>query len=138
MVLGPARADRISPTASAQRRGMRFTVHHDAPVIRPDALRVIQSTVTRRTRSGDILGPEQRVDVMSALKATTLDAAWQAFEEDARGSIEVGKHADFALLSADPLATAPDRLVDLEVLGTVKDGDWVYRGGPVGKRPARE
>ncbi|MDZ7827578.1 MAG: amidohydrolase family protein [Gammaproteobacteria bacterium] len=127
MVLGPERADRISPTASAQRRGMRFTVHHDAPVIRPDALRVIQSTVTRRTRSGDILGPEQRVDRLTALKATTLDAAWQAFEENARGSIEVGKHADFAPPSGDPLTTAPDRLVELEVLGTVKNGSGVYR-----------
>ena len=74
-MLGPERADRISPTRSALERGLRFTVHHDAPVIAPNPLRVIHATVNRRTRSGDILGPEQRVDIDTALRATTIWAA---------------------------------------------------------------
>jgi predicted amidohydrolase YtcJ len=126
-VLGPERADRISPTRSAVDRGLRFTVHHDAPVVDPDPIRVIHATVNRRTRSGDILGPDQRVDVETALRATTEWAAWQAFEEADKGTITVGKRADFTLVSADPLATAPEDLLELRVTGTVKDGRWVHR-----------
>lgn len=125
-VLGPVRADRISPTRSALDRELWFTVHHDAPVIAPNPLRVIHATVNRRTRSGDILGPEQRVDTLTALKATTLWAARQAFEEDEKGSIEVGKRADLVLLSGDPLAVDPEAILGLRVLGTMKDGRWVY------------
>ena len=125
-VLGPERADRISPTASALRREIRFTAHHDAPVVRPSGLRIIQATSTRRTRSGDILGPLQRVDVDTAIRSTTLWAARQAFEEDEKGSIEVGKQADFVHLSGNPLDVDPDTILDLEVLGTINDGQWIW------------
>lgn len=127
-VLGPARAERISPTRSALDRGMRFTIHHDAPVIDPDPIRILHATVNRRTRSGDILGPQQRVDVTTALRATTEWAAWQAFEAEDKGTIEPGKLADFTLLSGDPLVTPPEALLELRVLGTVKGGRWVFRG----------
>jgi predicted amidohydrolase YtcJ len=70
--VGPALADDISPTGWAVRRGMIFTSHHDAPVAFPDSMRVLDATVTRRSRSGDIIGPDQRVDVITALKAMTL------------------------------------------------------------------
>lgn len=126
-VLGPVRADRISPTRSALDRGMRFTIHHDAPVVNPDPLRVIHATVNRRTRSGDILGPTQRVDAETALRATTQWAAWQAFEEADKGTIEVGKLADFTILSGDPLTVDPAAIVDLSVRGTIKGGRWVHR-----------
>ena len=87
---------------------MIFTTHHDAPVAFPDSMRVLDATVTRRTRSGDILGPEQRVDVMTALKAMTIWPAYQHFEEAPKGSIEVGKLADLVILSDDPTAVAPE------------------------------
>ncbi|MGH6997775.1 MAG: amidohydrolase, partial [Phenylobacterium sp.] len=79
-VLGPARAENISPTGWALRRGMIFTSHHDAPVAKPDSMRVLSATVSRRTRSGDILGPHQRVPVEVALKAMTIWSAYQHFE----------------------------------------------------------
>jgi predicted amidohydrolase YtcJ len=103
-----------------------FGTHHDAPVAFPDSMRVLAATVTRRTRSGDILGPHQRVDVITALKAMTIWPAWQHFEEDDKGSIEVGKIADFVILSADPTAVDPETLADLQVLVTVKDDKVVY------------
>ena len=129
-VLGPVRADRISPTRSARDRGLRFTAHHDSPVVKPNPLRVLHATVNRRTRSGDILGPSERVDALTALKATTLWAARQHFEEADKGSIEVGKLADFALLSGDPLTVPADGLMALSVRGTIKRGEWVYRTAP--------
>ena len=124
--VGPVNAENISPTGWARQRGMMFGTHHDAPVAFPDSMRVLSATVTRRTRSGDILGPRHRVDVMTALKAMTLWPAWQHFEEDRKGSIEVGKLADFVILSADPTAVDPEQLADIDVLATVKEDRVVY------------
>lgn len=124
--VGPVNAENISPTGWLVERGMMFGSHHDAPVAFPDSMRVLDATVTRRTRSGDILGPHQRVDVMTALKAMTIWPAWQHFEEDRKGSIEVGKIADFVVLSDDPTAIDPEALDQIEVLVTIKDGAVVY------------
>ena len=127
-VLGPRRAEFISPCGSAWRRGMRFTSHHDAPVANPDAMRVLSATVTRRTRSGDILGPDERVPVEVALKAMTLWAAWQHYEDDRKGSLTAGKLADMILLDADPMTVDPDRLAGIKVTDVYKDGRPVELG----------
>ena len=127
-VLGPVRAENISPTGWALRRGMMFTTHHDAPVANPDSIRVLSATVTRRTRSGDILGPHQRVPVDVALKAMTLWPAYQHFEEETKGSLVAGKLADFALLSQDPTAVDPEKLASLKVVETIKEGVSIWRG----------
>jgi predicted amidohydrolase YtcJ len=125
-VLGPERAANISPTGWALQRGMIFTSHHDAPVVFPDAMRVLSSTVNRTTRTGQVLGPDQRVDPLVALKATTLWAAYQHFEEKTKGSIEVGKLADFVVVSDNPLTIDRARLADIQVLETIKEGTSVY------------
>jgi hypothetical protein len=127
--VGPALADDISPTGWAVRRGMIFTSHHDAPVAFPDSMRVLDATVTRRSRSGDIIGPDQRVDVITALKAMTLWPATQYFEEDRKGSIEVGKLADLVILSNDPTAVDPETLDQLVVAETIKEGETIYAAG---------
>jgi len=124
--VGPALGDDISPTGWVTTRGMKFGTHHDAPVAFPDSMRVLDATVTRRTRSGDILGPAHRVDVMTALKAMTIWPAWQHFEEDEKGSIEVGKRADFVILSEDPTAVDPEALDQLRVKVTIKEDAVVY------------
>jgi predicted amidohydrolase YtcJ len=105
---------------------MMFGTHHDAPVAFPDSMRVLDATVTRRSRSGDILGPAQRVDVMTALKAMTIWPAWQHFEEGDKGSIEAGKLADFVVLSADPTSVAPEELDQLKVEMTIKEGRVIF------------
>jgi predicted amidohydrolase YtcJ len=124
--VGPVNAENISPTGWVRERGMMFGSHHDAPVAFPDSMRVLDATVTRRTRSGDILGPGQRVDVMTALKAMTIWPAWQQFEEDRKGTIEPGKIADFVILSGDPTAVDPETLDQLQVLATIKDDAEVF------------
>ena len=126
-MLGPERAENISPTGWLMSRGMMFTSHHDAPVARPDSMRVLSATVTRRSRTGDIIGPHHRVPVGTALKAMTIWSAHQHFEEATKGSIEVGKLADFVLLSDNPMTTDPERLAELKVMETIKEGTSVYR-----------
>ncbi|MFN2328735.1 MAG: amidohydrolase [Chromatocurvus sp.] len=126
-VLGPARADNISPTGWLLERGMMFGSHHDAPVALPDSMRVLSATVTRRSRSGDILGPEHRVPVATALKAMTLWPAWQHFEEHEKGSIEPGKLADFVVLSENPMAVPEEELDTLVVEQTIKEGRIVFQ-----------
>lgn len=125
--VGPVLAENISPTGWVRQRGMMFGTHHDAPVAFPDSMRVLDATVTRRTRSGDILGPSQRVDVMTALKAMTIWPAWQHYEEDRKGSIEVGKLADFVILSGDPTAINPENLDTLKVMTTIKEDTVIFQ-----------
>jgi hypothetical protein len=125
-VLGADRAEDISPTGWILARGMRFGTHHDAPVALPSSTRVLSATVTRRSRSGDILGPEHRVPVATALRAMTLWAAWQHFEEDTKGSLEPGKLADLVILSDNPLTVPEDQLDDLVVIRTIKEDRVVY------------
>jgi hypothetical protein len=127
--VGPELAQNISPTGWYLKRGSRFSTHHDAPVAFPDSMRILDATVTRRSRSGDIIGPLQRVDVITALKGMTIWPAYQHFEEKTKGSIETGKLADFVILSADPTATDPDKLEDLKVTETIKKGNTIYARG---------
>jgi predicted amidohydrolase YtcJ len=124
--MGPERAARMSPAASALAKGVRFTIHCDAPVVPMEPLRLVWSAVNRRTSSGRELGPEERLSPAQALRAVTIDAAHQHFEEDLKGSLEVGKLADFLVLSASPL-DEPARIDQIQVLETFVGGKSVYR-----------
>lgn len=126
-ILGKERAWKISPTASTLKRDMIFTIHNDAPVVPPDVMRLIWSTVTRQSRSGEVIGPDERISVMEALKATTINAAYQIFEEDTKGSLEVGKFADLVILAEDPLSAEPNHLKDIEIIETVYRGETIYK-----------
>ena len=123
--LGPERAKRISPAASAAERGIRFTLHNDTPVTPMRPLPLIWCAVNRLTASGHQLGPEQRISPLQALRAHTIDAAWQVFREDDLGSIKTGKSADFAVLSKNPLEHA-ETIKDIEVDATIKDGEMIF------------
>lgn len=127
VVLGADRADRISPQRDAFDLGLRPTIHNDAPVVPPDMIRLIWSAVNRRTRSGDILGPAERVTPYEALEEVTSNAAYEIHEEALKGTLEVGKLADFVLLDADPLTLPREELNLLHVVGTIKEGRFIYR-----------
>jgi predicted amidohydrolase YtcJ len=125
-VLGPERASRINPGRSALRRGLRFGIHNDAPVVPPNILFLMWNAVTRISRGGQVIGAAERLTPLEALRAVTLDAAYQCFEETNKGSIEVGKLADLVVLSDNPLQVAPEAIKDIEVLATIKEGAPVY------------
>ena len=132
--VGPQAGMNISPTGWVRKRGMIFSSHHDAPVAFPDSMRVLDATVTRRARgSGRIVGPEHRVDVITALKAMTIWPAYHHFEEKTKGSLEPGKLADFAILSKDPTKVEPATIADIKVTETVKEGKTIFRLGAGGQ-----
>lgn len=83
--------------------------------------------VNRISRTGQPVGLEQRISPWEALRAVSCGAAYQYGEEDSKGQIREGMRADLVVLSADPLATAPQGMRDIEVLETIKDGNVVYR-----------
>jgi predicted amidohydrolase YtcJ len=124
--MGPERAAAMSPARWAQQYGLRFSSHMDTPVTPMLPLQAVWSQVHRLSSGGDVIGPEQRVDVLSALRAVTIDAAWQVFQEDNRGSLEPGKYADLVVLSANPLDN-PMEMRELKVERTVIGGATIYR-----------
>jgi len=125
-LFGPERGSRWMPAGSAVATGMRISLHNDPPVTPEEPLRNISVAVTRTAPSGRVLAPEERLTVEQAIRAQTIDAAWQLFADDVTGSFQVGKYADMAVLSADPRTVPPEQIADLEVRATFLAGRQVY------------
>jgi hypothetical protein len=127
--LGPERAARISPAATAHALGLRFTTHLDAPVVPIDSMLQLWAPVARETSSGLVLGPEERISAEQSLRTMTSEAAWQLRMEDEVGSIEPGKKADLVILSADPLEPGVD-LRSIVVERTLVGGVTIFDRTP--------
>lgn len=125
-VLGPERAEHISPLSWAMESGISFTLHQDSPVVPPDILFSVHNAVNRRTRKGRVLGADQRITVKEALRAVTICGAFQIFEEKKKGSITPGKMADFVVLSENPLNVPVEKIREIKVLETIKGGETIY------------
>jgi predicted amidohydrolase YtcJ len=125
-LFGPEHGSRWMPCGSAVKTGMRISLHNDPPVTPEEPLRNISVAATRIAPSGRVLGPEERLTVEQAIRAQTIDAAWQLFADDVVGSLEVGKYADLVVLSADPRAVPAEDIADLVVRATYLAGRCVY------------
>jgi predicted amidohydrolase YtcJ len=127
--LGAERAAHISPMAYAWKQGMVFTNHNDSPVVPPDMMRLVWTAVNRVSRSGQVIGADERVSPYVALKTITDYAAYGYFEEGSKGTLEAGKRADLVILDRNPLKVDPMTIKDIKVLETLKDGRTVHRAG---------
>lgn len=124
--MGPERAAQMSPASWAVRRGIPFTLHADTPVVPMEPLRIVWSAVNRLSSGGRVIGADQRISVIEALKGITTYAAYQAFEENDKGTIEPGKLADLVVLARNPLTIPPIELADIPVMRTMVGGRTVF------------
>jgi predicted amidohydrolase YtcJ len=124
--IGPARAERLDPLASAMKHGVRFALHSDTPVVPVAPLEGIWCAVRRTTRDGHTLGAEQTIDVESALRAYTAEAAYLAHEEQDKGQLTPGRLADIAVMSQDPISADPDSLKNLAIEATIVGGEIAW------------
>lgn len=124
--MGPERAARMSPAGTAVALGIPFALHVDTPVLPPTALGSMHTAVNRVTSGGRVLGEEQRISPLEALRAYTSYAALCCGQENSGGRIEPGRYADFVLLSDNPLTVDPAAIRDIKVLSTISDGEIVY------------
>jgi predicted amidohydrolase YtcJ len=122
MTMGPDRANRMNSCGTAQRMGIPFAIHSDAPITPIGPLFTAWCAVNRRTASGRVLGESERISVPDALRAITLGAAYTLSMDDRIGSIEVGKFADFCVLDSDPSEAEPEALKDVGIAGTMVGG----------------
>jgi len=131
--LGRERANFLSPMKTSTEKGLRFTNHSDYIITPLDPMMQLWTATSRESREGNIIGAEERITPMQALRAITIDAAYQYFDEHKKGSIEVGKLADFTILSDNPLKVPLHKIREIEVLATIKEGLEVYRAPQLGK-----
>ena len=121
------RAYSISPAKEAEQNSIIYTFHQDTPVLEPNMLETIEIAVNRKTKNGVILGEDEKIDVYEALKAVTINVAYSYFEENEKGSIKEGKIADMIILSDNPLKISKDKIKEIKIYSTWKNGKEVYR-----------
>ncbi|GGD68856.1 amidohydrolase [Emticicia aquatilis] len=125
--LGYDRAKFLSPLKSSIKKGIIATNHTDFGVTPINQLFLLWTSVERKSRSGKVIGPEERLTPLEGLKAITINGAYEYFEEKTKGSIEKGKLADLVVLSDDILTIEPAKIKDVEVLETIKEGTTIYK-----------
>jgi predicted amidohydrolase YtcJ len=123
-IIGSERAKRIDPAAEIKRLGGKFTLHSDTPVSNVGPLNYITEAVTRvwQLPPKKVLGPDQVISVDDAIRAITIDAAYQIFADKLVGSLEVGKRADLVVLEKNPRTTPAADIRDIKVKETWVDG----------------
>ena len=126
-IIGDSLGNKISPTRTALDKGLKITIHTDAPVALPNLMRVIWTATNRLSRSGSTIGEEEILSPFEALKCITEWSAYQHFEEKTKGTLEIGKLADLVILDSNPLTVDKEKIKDIIVLETIKEGSSVYR-----------
>ena len=121
-ILGDKRAEKMLPIKTAKEQGLHGTLHADAPMYPEDPFSLLQTAVTRKTKSGIIMGAAEKISVLEGLKALTINAAWQLHMEKKIGSIAPGKYADLIILDKNPLKVSPETLKDIKVVNTMING----------------
>ena len=125
-IIGDSLGNKISPTRTALDKGLKISIHTDAPVALPNLMRMVGISVERKSRSGQIIGINERLTPYEALQAITSWSAFQHFEEDSKGTLEKGKLADLVILDKNPLKVPMEEIKDIVVLKTFKEGVTVF------------
>jgi predicted amidohydrolase YtcJ len=133
--VGDERADLLYRHASFLAAGVRVPASSDRPCVADGhPLRTMQAMVQRLSSSGRAIGPDERVDAVTALRALTVDTAWIAGDESRRGALAPGMLADLVVLGNDVTRVDPDRIGDTEVVATMRGGAWTHGESAVAHR----
>ncbi len=126
-VVGEKRAAYEWPTRTVLDAGVNLTSNSDAPVTYPNWRLGVQAAVLREGLvTGKVSGPEECLTVDEAIRTYTINGAWQDHMENVKGSIEVGKVADFCIIGDDILTVDPRKIGEIPVLMTIVDGQVVF------------
>jgi predicted amidohydrolase YtcJ len=126
-IIGPHRSQYLMPARSAHRAGIRISLHADSPMFPPNPLDLVQTAVTRLTLTGEVINEPEKLDLRDALRAVTIDAAWQLGIDDQIGSLEVGKLADFTILGQNPFDVNQRQLNAIPIIDTWLSGTSTNR-----------
>jgi len=127
LVYGSKRMSMLHPTKTAQEMGIIYALHSDAPVSPYPAMIRLGSAVTRKTKEGIVIGPNQCIDAEDAIKAYTSGGAYTTFEENKKGTLQPGMFADMVVLETDPTTIDPDNIKNIKVITTIVGGKIVYQ-----------
>jgi predicted amidohydrolase YtcJ len=125
--LGEERAAFLSPLKSALQKGIIATNHTDYGVTPLNQLFLLWTSVSRKSRTNKIIGQDECLTPIEGLRTITINGAYQYFEENIKGSIEKGKLADFVILSENPLTVQTDKIKDIFVIETIKEGKTIFK-----------
>jgi predicted amidohydrolase YtcJ len=127
MNFGKERASHISPMKTAKEKGLVFSNHTDFNITPLDPFFTLWTAMKRESRSGVIIGPQERINAYTALQALTTGPAWQFFEESSVGKLDVGMEASFVIMDKDPLKIAEvDDIRAIQIVETIKEGETIY------------
>ena len=124
-IIGEGRSNKMLPIGYADSLNLKFSLHADQPMFESKPFRLIQTAVLRKTKEGNILGENHKTNVLTALKAMTIYAAWQIHKEDKIGSLSKGKYADFIIVDKNPLTINPNSIENIKVLKTFVNGNEI-------------
>jgi predicted amidohydrolase YtcJ len=125
-IIGEDAAQLIAPAKTFIDKGFNLTIHTDAPVALPNQMTIVSASVNRTSRSGTVMGADERITAYQAMQGITINSAYQSFEEKKKGSLKVGKIADLVVLDANPLKVDPMKIKEITVLETIKNGKTIY------------
>ena len=123
---GKERLENMFAVRSFLDAGIPVTQTSDYPPGPFEPMMAIQSSVTRTDYTGEVWGPSQKISVEEAIKVATINGAYASYEENIKGSIEIGKLADLTILGQDPRETDPMKIIDIPIERTMVGGKWVY------------
>ncbi|WP_136482724.1 amidohydrolase [Cognatitamlana onchidii] len=126
-IIGDSLGNKISPMRTAINKGLKVTIHTDAPVALPNLMRMVGISVERKSRSGQVIGAHEKLTPYEALKGITVWSAYQHFEEQTKGTLEAGKLADMVILDKNPLKVSEENIKNILVNTTIKEGQVVYQ-----------
>lgn len=129
-IFGPQKVQLLDRCAAVENAGLNWTMHSDAPVSSMGTLQKIRVAVARDLwkEPGTVLAPQERVSVEAAIRAVTINAAWQCHSDHEIGSLEKGKLADFVILESDPRKVEPTNISNIKISETWMNGNQVFIG----------